>query len=173
MTDSDETDDQRRKRGLPPAPRLSGQPRKPVDPPTPVAWSFYLWIVAGVGLIAGFGLVLTAKQGVIDTLIETNNDQRITNEQIASGVTSLLWVLFIGGVVFAVLFGLFAYKAREGTRSARTILTVLGAVMLLFQLLLFSNLITLGAAFVAMVALVLMYLPSVQDYFPKVPKTLS
>lgn len=173
MSDADETDDQRRARGLPPAPSLPGDERPKVNPPTPVKVSFALFLVAGLVLIAGFGLTLTAKQEIIDTLVEMNNDeQRISNEQIASGTTTLLWTLLFGAVVFAVLFALFAYKAREGTRSARTVLTVLAVVLLLFQLLLFSNLVTLAAAFLALVATALLYLPTVQDYYPKVPKSL-
>ncbi|PXY37781.1 hypothetical protein [Prauserella flavalba] len=172
MSDSDETDDQRRKKGLPPAPRLSGSEREPVNPPTPVKVSFVLWVVSGLVLIAGFGLTLTAKQDIVDRLVEMNNDPRITDEQLASGATSLLWTLFVGAIVFAVLFALFAYKAREGTRSARTILTVLAAVSLIFQMVLFSNIITLASALVSIVAVAIMYLPSVQDYFPKVPKSL-
>ncbi|MFC4001711.1 hypothetical protein ACFS2C_01270 [Prauserella oleivorans] len=172
MSDADETDDQRRARGLPPAPSLPGDERPKVNPPTPVKVSFALFLVAGLVLIAGFGLTLTAKQEIIDTLVEMNNDERITTDQIASGTTTLLWTLFVGAVVFAVLFALFAYKAREGTRSARTVLTVLAVVLLLFQLLLFSNLVTLAAAFLALVATALLYLPTVQDYYPKVPKSL-
>lgn len=172
MTDSDESDDQRRARGLPPAPRLSGDPQPTVNPPTPVKVSFLLWILAGLVLIAGYGLTLTAKQQMIDSLIEMNNDATISDDQIASGVTSLLWMLFVGGIVFAVLFWLFAYKAREGTRSARTVLTVLAALVLVFQMLLFSNLVTLGSALLSIVAVALMYLPSVQEYYPKVPKRL-
>ncbi|MBK1784189.1 hypothetical protein [Prauserella cavernicola] len=172
MTDSDETDDQRRKKGLPPAPRLSGMERERVDPPKPVKVSFALWVLSGLVLIAGFGLTLTAKQDIVDQLIEMNNDPRITDEQLSSGATSLLWTLFIGAVAFAVLFALFAYKAREGTRSARTILTVLAAVSLIFQVVLFSNIITLVSALLSIIALSLMYVPSVQDYFPKVPKSL-
>lgn len=143
-----------------------------MNPPTPVKVSFVLWILSGLVLMAGFGFTLTARQEIVDTLIDMNTDPRVTDEQIASGTTSLLWVLFIGAVVFAALFALFAYKAREGTRSARTVLTVLAAIVLIFQMILFSNLITLAAAFLAIVATVLMYLPSVAHYFPKVSKSL-
>ncbi|EHR48839.1 hypothetical protein SacmaDRAFT_0538 [Saccharomonospora marina XMU15] len=172
MTDSDESDDQRRSRGLPPAPRPPGEERERVDPPTPVKISFVLWLLSGAVLVAGFGYTLTAKEEIIEAILAVNNDPNISEEQIRSGATTLLWTLFVGALVFAILFALFAYKAREGTRSARTILTVLAAIVLIFQLVLFSNLITLAAAFLAIVAVVLMYLPTVADYFPKVPKSL-
>lgn len=167
-----ETDDQRRARGLPPAPRFAGGERPAVDPPNPVKVSFVLWIVAGLVLAFGFGLTVTAKQEVIDTLVRMNNDPRISDEQIASGTGTLLWVLFIGAIVLAILFALFAYKAREGTRSARAVLTVLAAFTLIFQVVLFSNLYTLAAALFAIVAAALMYLPSVAPYFPKVGKSV-
>ncbi|MEU6641141.1 hypothetical protein ABZ863_01165 [Saccharomonospora sp. NPDC046836] len=172
MTDSDESDEQRPAKALPPAaPLPDGDPTR-VHPPTAVTVSFGLWLLAGLVLILGFGLTLTARQQIIDTLIEMNNDQRITNDQIASGTTSLLWTLFVGAIVFGVLFGLFAYKTREGTRSARTVLTVLAAVVLIFQVVLFSNLVTLASALVTIVATVLLYLPNVQGYFAKPSKAL-
>lgn len=173
MTDAEESDDERRRRGLPPAPQMSGDQREHVDPPTPVKVSFLLWIISAVVLVAGYAYGFTVKQEIIDQVIELNNDPNISDEQLRSGVESLLWTLVIGAAVFGALFVLFAYKAREGTRSARSVLTVLVAVMVIFQLLLFSNLITLIAAFGTIIALVLMYLPSVADYFPKVPKSLS
>lgn len=143
----------------------------PDEPPTLVKVSFWLWIAAGLVLVAGFGLTLSAKEQLIQALIQLNNDPNISDEQLRQGATSLLWTLFIGAVAFAILFALFAYRAREGIRSARTILTVLAAISLIFQVVLFSNLVTLVSALLAVVALVLLYLPSVADYFPKTPRS--
>ncbi|PRX45558.1 hypothetical protein B0I33_109221 [Prauserella shujinwangii] len=142
-----------------------------MHPPKPVKVSFVLWILAGLLLATGFGITLTAQEQIVEQLIEMNNDSRISDEQIASGTESLLWTLFIGAIVFAVLFALFAYKAREGTRSARTVLTVLAAITLIFQVILFSNIITLAASLVAIVAAGLLYVPSAAGYFPKVAKS--
>lgn len=171
MADADESDEARRSRGLPPEPQLSGQQREPVDPPKPVKASFLVWIASALAMIAGYVYTLTAKQEITDRALELKEDPDIPDEQIAEGVTSLLWTLIVGATVFGVLFVLFAYKAREGTRSARTVLTVLVAVTVLFQLV-FSNPGTIVATFGAVVALSLMYLPSVAHYFPKVGKSL-
>ncbi|WP_158886522.1 hypothetical protein [Amycolatopsis anabasis] len=172
MTAPDESDDQRRARGLPPAPSVPGEQRPSVDPPKPVNISFGLWLASGVVSIIGFAVILIGKQGFIDELVKANKDPRISPEQIASGTTALLWVLFVGAVVFALLFALFAYKAREGTRSARTVLFVLTVITVIFQAMLFFSLVTLLAMLLAVVALVLMFLPSVSDYFPKVGRKL-
>ncbi|OZM75246.1 hypothetical protein CFN78_00535 [Amycolatopsis antarctica] len=158
---------------MPAPPPLSASADRPSGPPPKlVNISFGLWIAAGIVLVVGFVVTLAGKQQVIDELIRVNQDDRITNEQIASGTSALLWTLLFGAVVFAVLFALFAYKARDGARKARTILTVLFAITFVFQLLLFSTLVTLFAMLLAAVALVLLYLPSVSSHFPKAPRPL-
>lgn len=168
-----ETDDARRKRGLPPAPELPGQETERPEPPKPVRISFGLWVAAAIVLIGGFAFALTQKQATVDQLVELNNDPNIKPGQIASGVTALLWILLLGAVVLGVLFALFAYKAKEGTRSARTVVTVLGAVAIAFQLLVFRAALAPVQIVLVIAAVVLMYLPSVQSYYPKVPKNLS
>ena len=67
---------------------------------------------------------------------------------------------------------LFAYKAREGTRSARTVLTGLAVLSVLFQLLFLQGLFADVSALLLVIALVLLYLPRVAEYFPKVGKKL-
>jgi hypothetical protein len=134
--------------------------------------SFWLWIASGVIYIAGYIVILASKQTIIDSIVKGNKDPKISADTIASSVTTLLWMLVTGAVVFAVLFALFAYKAREGTRSARTVLTVLFVLTLAFQFLLQLGLVTVLAQLLALIALLLMYLPSVQGYFPKVGRKL-
>ncbi|MDT8909903.1 hypothetical protein NYF13_03110 [Amycolatopsis sp. PS_44_ISF1] len=154
---------------------LPGQSAPVVDPPKPVKVSFWLWIAAGVVVIVGQAYTLLIKDQLITELIKQNQQgtgAKVAPEQIASGTTTLVWLLLIGAVVFAVLLGLFAWKAREGTRSARSVLTGLAIVCVLFQIVIFYNFFTLIAAFVLLIALVLMYLPSVAEYFPKVGKKL-
>jgi peptidoglycan/LPS O-acetylase OafA/YrhL len=177
---ADETDDERRKRGRAPDPLLPGQKPPVITVPTPVTISFWLWIATGVVLVAGQIALLVLKQELTDGIIKqiTANPvpgQPVDPAQIASGVNTLLWMLLGGAVTFAVLFALFAYKAREGTRSARTVLTV-GAVFLvlveLFVLRGTLNVFLLVATLLTAIALILMYLPSVADFFPKVGRKL-
>ncbi|WP_181775108.1 hypothetical protein [Amycolatopsis pittospori] len=182
MSDStaDETDDERRARGRAPDPLLPGQKAPKIDVPTPVAVSFWLWIAAGVILVAGQIALLVLKQELTDGILKqiTANPvpgQPVDPAQIASGVEVLLYTLLGGAVTFALLFALFAYKAREGTRSARTVLTV-GAVFLvlveLFVLRGTLNVFLLVATLLVAIALILMYLPSVSHHFPKVGREL-
>jgi magnesium-transporting ATPase (P-type) len=168
----DESDDERRAKGLPPEPAPIGEDRPAADPPRLVNISFALWIASSVVLIVAFVVILIGKQTFIDQLVKANKDPRVSPAQIASGTTALLWVLLVGAVVFALLNSLFAYKAREGTRSARTVLTVLTVIVLFVQAFLFTSVVSAFAALLAIAALVLMYLPSVRDYFPKVGRKL-
>ncbi len=182
MSDStaDETDDERRARGMAPDPVLPGQEKPTIAVPMPVAISFWLWIAAGVTLVTGQILLLTMKQRLIDEVVKQIASQPIPGQpadpaQVASGLTTLLWMLLIGSIAFAVLFGLFAYKAREGTRSARSVLTGLAIFLVIIELVFFRgalNLFLLLSTLLAAIALMLMYLPSVMNHFPKVGRKL-
>jgi hypothetical protein len=171
VTASDESDDERRGRGLPAAPRLPDETGTPARPPKPVQVSFWLWVVSGVVFIAGYLVLFLARNEIISRLVAANTNKAVTADQISRGMTMVLAVLLIGAISFAAFYVLFAYKARQGTRSARTVLTVLVAITLVFQLVFqFFTVITLVATLIALVALVLMYLPTVTDFFPKVPR---
>ncbi|WP_439385952.1 hypothetical protein [Amycolatopsis lexingtonensis] len=163
------TDDERRKKGRSPDPVLPGQQAPKATPPRPVAVSFWLWLAGGVVLILSYVQLLSSKSAVIDQFVKATTDPKYTPQMIADGVTALLWYLLGGAVVFVLLFLLFAYKAREGTRSARTVLTILPIVMLLLIMTIapIINYLTLVSVLVFVIALVLMYLPSVAGYFPK------
>lgn len=165
-------DEQRRVEGFSPSPRLPGEAPEPVRAPTPVNVSCGLWAAAAVLLVAGAVLTLLSKDQVIAEFVGRAQRGDVPAEQIAAGATTLLWVLLIGAITYAGLIGLFAYKAREGTRSARSVLTGLGAVLVLGQFVLFPNVLTVAAALAAVAALVLMYLPSVAEHYPRVPKSL-
>jgi hypothetical protein len=167
-------DDERRKAGRSPDPVLPGARAPKAAPPRPVAVSFWLWPAGGVVLILGYVQLLAGKSAVIDRYVEGTTDPKITPQMIADGVTAMLWFLLVGSAVFVLLFLLFAYKAREGTRSARTVLTVLPLVMvlLIFTFAPVLTYLTLVAVLLFVIALVLLYVPSVSGYFPKVGKKL-
>ncbi|WP_410606020.1 hypothetical protein [Amycolatopsis sp. lyj-90] len=180
MSDSEtgETDDERRKRGRAPDPILPGQepPKRVV--PTPVTLSFWLWIATGLTLIAGPAWLQIGRQQVIDEYSRQNAVQpdpalKVDPARIVEGVDVLIRNLFVGAITFALLFGLFAYKAREGTRSARSVLTGLAIFLALVGVFLLGGaLFVVIATLIAAIALILMYLPSVADYFPKVGRKL-
>ncbi|TCP53109.1 hypothetical protein EV191_105172 [Tamaricihabitans halophyticus] len=134
-------------------------------PPKLVNYSFWLWIGAAVFAVVGSGLAFTAKDGMIQDAVDRNNDPNITPEQIADGANTLLWSLFIGSVVLAVFYVLFAYKMRDGNRSARNWLLGFTIVTVLFQLL-FGTIIGLFSGLLTVVAIALLYTASTRDYFP-------
>ncbi|AXB49000.1 hypothetical protein A4R43_32940 [Amycolatopsis albispora] len=138
--------------------------------PQPVKASWYLWIAASVVMVLGFVLSLALKQQIIDLTLDLPRDPRLTAEQVAGGITTVLWTFLVGAIVFAALFLLFAWKAKDGTRSARTVLTVLAVVTVVFQVLFFTNEAKLLACALIIAATVCLYLPSARPYFPKLPK---
>ncbi|TNC28792.1 hypothetical protein FG385_04670 [Amycolatopsis alkalitolerans] len=154
---------------MPPAPKLPGEEPEPVAPPKPVEVSFWLWVTSGVVFIVGYAIIFFARDRIIDSVIKGNTSSAVNPDQIRSGTTVLLAVLLVGAVSFAAMYVLFAYKARQGTRSARTVLVFLMAITVLFQVALpFSSLVTLVATLVGLIALALLFLPKVTAYFPKV-----
>jgi hypothetical protein len=165
-------DDERRKLGRSPDPLMPGQSPPKATPPLLVQVSFWLWLAGGVVLIGGQVFTLVIKQQLIDLLIKQSRDagQQVDPAAMASGATKAFWLLFAGSVVFALLVALFAYKAREGTRSARTVLTGLAVACVFFQLGIFYSLPSIVATLLLVVALILMYLPAVAGYFPKAGK---
>lgn len=168
-----ESDDERRAEGLPPAPSLPGDELAIADPPMAVKVSFWLWVVAAVLQVLTYVLIVLDRRQITDTVLRGNTDARVSADQLASGVTVAVTLALIGAASFAALFVLFAYKARQGTRSARTVLTVLfilGAVIQ-FALGLVWFYAALLSVLVGVIALVLMYLPGVWPYFPKVGRS--
>lgn len=167
----EQSDLEREAAGLPPRPRIHGE-GPTFTPPEPVRLSVLLWVAAAVVLAVGFLFMVFDKNDIVAALIESNDDPRVTEDQIANGTSAVLWTLAVGGMMFSVLFALFAYKAREGTRSARAVLAVLTVSMIVFVILAwpFMNYIVVLALALAVVATVLMYLPSVSGYFPPLPR---
>lgn len=141
------------------------QQRPGADAPKMVHYSFWLWLTAGAVAVLGAALAFPAKDAMVQNAVRQNKDPRITEQMIAEGANTLLWSLLVGSVILAALYGLFAYKAREGTRSARTALIVLTVITVLFQFV-FGSIIGLLSAVLAMGALGLLFVPSTRDYFP-------
>jgi hypothetical protein len=170
---ADQTDDERRSAGLSPNALPAGKPSRGSLAPTPVKVSFWLWVAGTVVLILSQAYYLLIQNQVIDSYIARSTDVTITKEQWAASVPVLLWVVFVAAVVFGALMTLFAYKAREGTRSARSVVTVLAILTTLFYALFFVTPYALLAVLLFLIALLLMYIPtSVQTYFPKVGRKL-
>ncbi|MPY78994.1 MAG: hypothetical protein GEV04_10955 [Actinophytocola sp.] len=167
--------------GLPP---LSSDRRERPDPPQLVRISVLLWLLAAGVMVAGFVLMLANQREITRELLNAYevarragesiaNRQGVSDADVAAGVPGLLWLLLAGSVMIAGLIGLFAYRAREGTRSARTALLLLTAMLLVFVVGMpsaFVNLLHLFALGLAAIAAVLLFLPNVSGYFPPLPK---
>ena len=134
--------------------------------PTTLKWAFYLFVASGVVWVFGSVAALVIKQSLIDDQIKRNTDPKISPEQISSAVNQVLWLALILSVTFAVFMALFGYKATEGTRRARTLVTIFGTIVVLFHLLLNGTLIGLLSAFLGLAALALLYSPTARAYFP-------
>jgi hypothetical protein len=170
---ADHTDDERRAAGLSPNALPAGKASRASLAPASVVVSFWLWVTGAVILVASQAYYLVIQDQVIDSYVARNTEVTITKEQWAASVPVLLWVVFIAAVVFGALLALFAFKAREGTRSARGVLTVLAILTTLFYALIFVTAYAIFAVLMFLIALLLMYLPGVQEYFPKVGRKLT
>jgi hypothetical protein len=169
---ADQTDDERRKAGLSPATSQPGQRAPKFTGPRSVNVSFWLWVAGVAILVLSQTYYLIIKNQVIDAYVKQNTDPKITRAQWEASIPVLLWVVFVGSLVFGALLILFAYKAREGTRSARTVVTVLAVVTALFYFFIFNTTFAVLAILLFVIAVILLYLPSVQPYFPKVGRKL-
>ncbi|HET9142591.1 hypothetical protein [Actinophytocola sp.] len=139
--------------------------RQPLDRrPTPVRYAMIVWITAGACGVLNAIILMANKQDLINTWIRTKEPD-VTNEQIIRGANTLLWTFMVAALVFAVLFALFAYKAQDGIRRARLLLTMLGLVTVLFYFLILPTQFGLMTALLAATATVLMYLPSSNVFF--------
>lgn len=167
--------------GLPP---LSDDDHKRVEPPQLVRLAVALWLVAALVLTVGFALMVGNTDAIADAQVEAweeavraddpQTDRKITPEQIRSGAPGLVWLLAIGGVMLALLLAVFAYRAREGTRSARSVLAALTALVAVFVLFMPTEYVNFAhwvALVLAVAALVGLFLPQANEYFPKLPVT--
>jgi peptidoglycan/LPS O-acetylase OafA/YrhL len=130
-----------------------------------VRYAFVVWVLAGMVGILNAVLLLVFKQDLIDTAIKNKKDPKITNEQIINGTNTLLWMFLVGAVVFAALFTLFSYKAQDGARRARLLLTMLCLVTVAFYFLVLRTTFGLMTALLALAATVLLYTPKAAEYF--------
>jgi hypothetical protein len=121
-------------------------------------------VLTGVFGVINAVVMLANKQRLIDTWLQ-NKDPNITNEQIARGATTLLWMFMVAAVIFALLFTLFAYKAQDGVRRARLMLTLLCLITVAFYLFILPTTIGRMVALLSLVATILLYLPKANLYF--------
>jgi MFS family permease len=160
----------------PPAPReeaLRAQANRRFEEPPPRALRFSLYFFVASGGIWLLSMVasLIYKQDIINNEIKRNTDPKITADQIAGAVNQILWIVTVAAIAFTVFLALFGYKAREGARRARTLVTIFSVVLILFHLLLNGTQLGILSAMFALVGLALLWSPSSRKYFP--PRQVS
>jgi hypothetical protein len=136
----------------------------PEERPNAVRHAFVVWVTTGLVGVLNAVLMLINKQTFIDHAIQQPHAANITNDQIAKGATTLLWMFLVAAVVFAALFTLFAYKAQEAVRRARLMLTVLALITVVFYLVVLRVYLSPLIAVLAVLGTVLLYLPK-SNYF--------
>jgi hypothetical protein len=147
---------------------LRAQAKRRFEEPAPrtLRISFYFFVASGLIWLASMVISLIYKQDIIDAQIEASKGTDLTPDQIANGVTQILWIVTIAALTFTVFLGLFGYKATEGTRRARTLVTIFGTVLVLFHLLLNGTPPGILSAMFCLVGLALLWSPSARKYFP-------
>lgn len=162
----------RRKRKVegPELPSWQTAPRREErETPLLVRYALYVWITAGVVGVVNAVMLLVNKQRVVEALIEANTTPEITEQQIADGTNAMLWLMVIVAVTFAILFGLFAYKAQQGTRRSRLMLTSLTLIVVVFYFFFLSVLpgtfLGMLSAMLCIAGVVLLYVPKSAEFF--------
>lgn len=133
-----------------------------VAPPTMVTAAYWLWIVAGAIGLAGGVTAVQIQDTLVAGLVRLQGMPVPDAAEIVRGQTIFL---ISGSVVFLLLYWLLAHQARNGVRKARTLLVVVGVLGGLFQFLFAIRLFGALAVFLAMVALVLLYLGPARRFY--------
>jgi hypothetical protein len=148
---------------------LRAQAKRRFEEPAPrtLRFSFYFFVASGLVWLASMVASIIYKQDIVDAEVERSMElgTELTADQIANGVTQILWIVTIAAVTFTVFLGLFGYKATEGTRRARTLVTIFATVLVLFHLLLNGTPPGILSAFLSLTALALLWSPSARRYF--------
>jgi hypothetical protein len=152
----------------PPPPSVSAQAKRRFEEPAPrtLRFSLYFFVAAGGIWLISMVASLIYKQDIINNEIKRNTNPDITPDQISSAVNQILWIVTIAALAFTIFLALFGYKATEGTRRARTLVTIFAVVLILFHLLLNGTQLGILSAMFALVGLALLWSPSARKYFP-------
>ena len=176
---SDPTDPlEREAAGLPP---LDSGPRSTVPPPREITVSLALWLAAAAATALAFVLMIVDVDDIAEANVAAYNRAveagdpimrtDITADDVRAGASGLVWLLGSGGVMLAMLVVTFAYRMREGTRSARTVLVALALVVVAFCGFMpaeYVNPAHWAGLVLGGVAAVLLFLPAANAYLPKI-----
>jgi hypothetical protein len=146
--------------------RAQAKRRFEEPPPRTLRFSFYFFVGAGfIWLVTGV-LFLVNKQSIVNDQVASGDNNGLTPDEIARALTQILWIYLVMAAVFAAFLGLFGYKATEGARRARTLVTIFSAILVLFHLFVLRTPYGLLSAIFALIGLALLWSPSARKYFP-------
>ncbi len=151
----------------PPTPRteaLRAQATRRFEEPPPRTLRFSFYFFAGSGLVWIVNAIqyLVFKQDIVDAQADLAPELRATPDQINNSI----WAMVVLAVTFTAFLGLFGYKATEGKRRARTLVTIFSAMLVIFHLLLNGSPLGLLSALLSLTALALIWSKSARAYFP-------
>jgi hypothetical protein len=146
--------------------RAQAKRRFEEPPPRMLRFSFYFFTAAGLVWLGSMVLSLLYKQQIIDAQIKANKDPKITPDQIVGAVNQILWIVTIAALAFTIFLALFGYKATEGTRRGRTLVTIFAIILVIFHLFLNGTQLGILSAMFGLVGLALLWAPSSRAYFP-------
>lgn len=134
-------------------------------PPGTVQLSFLLWVVEAILAIVSALLLFTQRDTVRDAIRQQPNADQLTSAEIDTLVTTSLVFGVVVAAIVAVLFLLFAVKARAGRNWARIVLVVLAVLTVGWQAAGGGGYAAIGAVIIAIVAAVLLFLPQSNEYY--------
>jgi ribonuclease E len=146
--------------------RAQAKRRFEEPPPRMLRFSFYFFTAAGLVWLGSMVLSLFYKQQIIDAQVKANKDPKITPEQLAGAVNQILWIVTIAALAFTIFLALFGYKATEGARRGRTLVTIFAAILVIFHVFLNGTQLGILSALFGLVGLGLLWAPSSRAYFP-------
>ncbi|APU12556.1 MULTISPECIES: hypothetical protein [Actinoalloteichus] len=134
--------------------------------PREVTISFWIWIVTAVMIFSSV-LSLFGQRDEIRAQTMQENQGNLTPEEVDQAVTLAFGLFFIVYLAVALLFTLFAFKAKAGRNWARIALAVVTGLNLVAfisgpnQ----GHVMSLVSILVSVAAVVLLYLPNSSAYF--------
>lgn len=135
-------------------------------PPAVVNWGFYVIALAVVVGVVGAIYLMLNKDTLVNNQLTLEGAEKITREEAERVVSNALWTLIVINVVFGAFQGLFAYKAREGQRKARMLVTIATVIVVVFHYLAVPTLFGQLAGLLAAIGCALLYLPGARDFYP-------
>lgn len=145
----------------PEAKRLGGKPM-----PAVVRWGFFVIIAAvAVGVLGAIYLLLN-KDALVDSQLRLEGAEEITRAEAEQVVSNALWILIVINVIFGAFQTLFAYKAREGVRRARLLVTIVTVLVVVFHYLLVPTLFGQLAGLLGAIGVAMLFLPPARGFYP-------